>query len=1173
MSDFPVNDQFVLLNDQPVNEPDGEDVLGVAGEVAGLVNLIMGSRYSAPFTVGIDADWGMGKSSLMLQLRTALDARRSDGVVTRWFNAWTAQKGDALAGLIKSALMEVDENSLRRLLRRVARNRGILTALRVMFIVTASFLHLGRVVDQLWDYMSVDARSRTEILGNLEEIFGNWAAQTKRTPHGRLLVVFVDDLDRCSHETIVGVCEAMRLYLAVPGVVFVIGCDQEVLTRAAQRSGMDSQAAASLGFLEKIIQITYHKPAPDEKQISSLVEYYTSLSRAGDLFSEQARQIVMQGTGRNPRRVKRLLNSIILQYRLDSEWEGLGPENLTTVSLLAHFHPKFYRELTRPNSTDLVHRFLKYKELLDRLQRGDPLDNLDRQFFKDNAAPEPSADGRDYRDAFAVLDLRFPAFAELAEQEEFVRLLSELAEHPKFAQLMDWLQRRAPAKATEFVLSPDEGSLDAAPTVSATKTIQPSVPASREEGLPIVRLAPRPALLAGREDLLAVLHSRLTESEDGPRIVTLSGLGGVGKTTVAVEYAHRHLTEVGVCWQFAAEDPTVLAAGFAELAAQLGARELVDNRDPVASVHGVLAQAETGWLVVFDNVTDRASVQPFLPPAGRGRVLITTQNQHWPAGWALDVPVLDAEVAAAFLVNRTGDPDQAAAQALAVALGGLPLALEQAAAYIQATGTTLAIYLSLFQARRADLLGRGEAAGHPGGAAATLGLALSQLAQDTPGAVTILRLLAFLAPEPVPLGVLLGQGDLADPAVTATVGPLAGDVLAEGDAVAALRGYSLVSLAGDGLVLVHRLVQAVTRDHLTADQAGQWQQAAATLIEAAIPGDPELPGSWPVCTVLLPHARVVLDLTSGGMWNIAQALGYSGSYLAARDLWQQIVVAYVGTDAHGPEHPQTLNARANLAYWTGQAGDAAGARDQFAALLVIQERVLGSEHSQTLATRGELSRWTGEAGDAAGARDQLAALLPIQEQVLGAEHPDTLATRASLASYTGETGDAAGARDQLAALLPIQEQVLGSEHPQTLNARASLASWTGQAGDAAGARDQLAALLPIQEQVLGAEHPDTLATRASLASYTGETGDAAGARDQFAALLPIQEQVLGAEHPDTLATRASLASYTGETGDAAGARDQFAALLPIQEQVLGADHPDTLATRASLGYWTGQSGG
>ena len=181
----------------------------------------------------------------------------------------------------------------------------------------------------------------------------------------------------------------------------------------------------------------------------------------------------------------------------------------------------------------------------------------------------------------------------------------------------------------------------------------------------------------------------------------MCGLGGAGKTSVAVEYAHRHLAGLGVCWQFPAEDPAVLAAEFGVLAAELGAREMVDPRDPVASVHAVLARQEAGWLVLFDNVADRASVAPFVPPAGPGRVLITTQNQHWPPGQALDVPVLDLAVAAGFLVNRTGDTDGEAARELAAELGGLPLALEQAAAYMQATGTTLARYLPLFRARHA----------------------------------------------------------------------------------------------------------------------------------------------------------------------------------------------------------------------------------------------------------------------------------------------------------------------------------------------------------------------------------------------------------------------------------------------------------------------------------------
>jgi hypothetical protein len=317
------------------------------------------------------------------------------------------------------------------------------------------------------------------------------------------------------------------------------------------------------------------------------------------------------------------------------------------------------------------------------------------------------------------------------------------------------------------------------------------------------------------------------------------------------------------------------------------------------------------------------------------------------------------------------------------------------------------------------------------------------------------------------------------------------DEVAAGDAIAALRRYSLVTPAGDGLVLVHRLVQAITRAQLSAEEAARWEQAATALVEAAVPADPRLPAAWPMCAVLLPHARAVLDLTSGGIGQIAMYLGWSGSYPAARDLCQLIADAHTDSDAYGPEHRDTLSARSQLAIWTGMTGDAAGARDQLAALLPVSERVQGAEHPGTLVTRHELARWTGMMGDAAGARDQYAALLPVRERVQGAEHPDTLGTRANLAHWTGMTGDAAGARDQLAALLPVSERVQGAEHPDTLGTRANLAYWTGMTGDAAGARDQYAALLPVRERVQGAEHPGTLTTRANLAHWTGRAGDAA----------------------------------------------------------------------------------
>ena len=690
-----------------------------------------------------------------------------------------------------------------------------------------------------------------------------------------------------------------------------------------------------------------------------------------------------------------------------------------------------------------------------------------------------------------------------------------------------------------------------------------------------VRLLPRPECLAGRDDLLTGLHVRLTSGADSqPRMVALCGLGGAGKTSVAVEYVHEHLDEVGLAWQFAAENPAVLAAEFGELAAQLGVQDIAGTRDPVASVHNALAGFSAGWLLVFDNAPDLESVQRFLPPAGPGRVLITSQNPNWPHGQSLPVPVLEADVAADFLVTRTGDTDQRAARELAYELDGLPLALAQAAAYILATGGTLARYLALFTQRRPDLLRRGEPAGSSRTVATTWSLAFGRLEQSAPSAVGLLRLLACCAPEPVPLSMLLqpcpGLAGRFGTEMAPVLGPLLEDPLAADDAIAALHRYSLVTPAGDGLVSVHRLVQAVTVDQMADDLLAQWRQAAATVIGAAIPVSTDAPQAWPMFALLLPHAQAALADDSAGMARTAEYLGHSGSPGAARDLSRRILDARAG--ALGPEHPDTLVTRNNLARWTGKAGDPAAARDQAAALLPIAERVLGPEDPGTLAVRANLAAMTRAARDPAGARDQFETLLPILERVLGPDHLDTLTVREGLAWSAGEAGDKTGARDQFAALLPAAERALGPEHPRTLNNRAGLARWTGGAKDAAGARDQFAALLPVFERVLGPEHPDTLYIRHSLARWTGQAGGPASARDQFAALLPIRSRVLGPDHPDTRIAHDHLAYWTGEAGDAAGARDQYAVLLAARERVRGVEHRHTLGVRGHLARWTGEAG-
>jgi hypothetical protein len=688
-----------------------------------------------------------------------------------------------------------------------------------------------------------------------------------------------------------------------------------------------------------------------------------------------------------------------------------------------------------------------------------------------------------------------------------------------------------------------------------------------------VRLPPRPQFLAGREELLAELHAKLAANDDPrPRIVTLSGLGA-GKTSVAVEYAYRHLAAVGLAWQFPAKDPAVLEAGFGELAAQLGAWDLANIRDPVTSVHTMLARFPAPWLLIFDNAPDSASVAAFLPAAGPGQVLITSQSPNWP-GQVLLVPGLGLDVAADFLISRTGDSDEQAAAELAGELDGMPLALEQAAAYMQSTGQGLADYLALFRAARHDVLIRGEPAEYGKTVVLTWALAFGRLEQTSPSAVGLMRLLAFCAPEAIPLSLLLqprpGLPGRLGPTVAPVLVPLLEDPLAASDAVAALHRYSLIVPASDRSVSVHRLVQAVTLDQMTSGLAGEWRQAAAIVVEAAIPCDPRDPSSWPVFRMLLPHAQAALTADTYGMARVASYLGYSGNFAAACDLCRTVLEAR--QQLSGPEHPDTKAALADLAHWTGEAGDPGGARDQYAALLPTLEQVPGSEHPETLAARGNLARWTGRAGDPGGARDQYAALLPVIERILGPEHPYSLAARGNLARWTGEAGDPGGARDQCAALLPVIERVLGPEHPHSLTTRHNLARWTGEAGNPAGARDAFANLLPTEEHVLGPEHPYSLATRNNLAYWTGKAGNPGGARDQCAALLPTVERVLGPEHPYSLATRNNLARWTGQAGDPGGAKAQYAALLPAIERVLGPEHPDFLAARNNLARWTGEAG-
>lgn len=584
----------------------------------------------------------------------------------------------------------------------------------------------------------------------------------------------------------------------------------------------------------------------------------------------------------------------------------------------------------------------------------------------------------------------------------------------------------------------------------------------------------------------------------------LSGMGGVGKTSIARAYAQCHLDDYGIVWWVRSEDPAAVDAEYrALLEILLPPGESTRTTDARTVAFGLLAEQERPWLLVLDNVPNTEVV---LPPTGNGHVLITSQATGWPELMTV-LPLAD-DAAVELLTDRSGDDDRASAKALAAELGGLPLALIQAAGFVRASALTLARYLGLYRERQAELLTQARPADYPHTVATTWRLAVDRLTEP---ARDMLNVLAFCAPDAVPVHLLFAGVDEFD----------------RHRAIGELTAYGLVTPAEPDTISVHRLVQAVTRDDA-------WADTACELVAAAMPGIP---------------------LTAAG--------------LADWDALHTHVLALL--DQLPPEHPNALLLRCALADRLGESGDMAGASDVLAHLLPVVERVLGSEHPLTLDTVHVFAIWTLRAGDPAQAHDILTELASVRQQTLGAGHHDTLDTWTTLASSIGRSGRPGDARDLFAVVLSVQERVLGPEDPDTLITRGNLAEWTGKAGDAASARDLLSDLLPIQRRVGGAEDPISLAVQDGLAFWTGLAGDPAAARDLFAELLPIRERVLGATHAHTLSTRYNIAHWTGQSGSTTRAHELFAELLRIVEDVWGAPHPYCQPVRKSLAYWAEQA--
>lgn len=296
--------QFTVLTDSP--GIDSKDWLGRQPSAEQIADLILRSQTNSPFTIGIDGTWGTGKSTFMLMIR---DKLQSLGIPTVWFNAWMHQhKENPAEGLVKSILLSL--HGRLRLYRLFARRIGI-TLLKLALHAALGQLKVSdSVVDEIWTNFKQDIAIANEFRSKLEE------AIRKRTKDKGLMVVFIDDLDRCDPRAIIRLFEAIKVYLDVKGIVFVLGYDRQALINAVQNRLIGEHAEMAGSYLEKIIQIPYPLPVPTDEQIRECLDHYLEESKTGNVFSTDIRPIVITVNRKNPRGMKRFVNSFALNHTL-----------------------------------------------------------------------------------------------------------------------------------------------------------------------------------------------------------------------------------------------------------------------------------------------------------------------------------------------------------------------------------------------------------------------------------------------------------------------------------------------------------------------------------------------------------------------------------------------------------------------------------------------------------------------------------------------------------------------------------------------------------------------------------------------------------------------------------------------------------------------------------------
>ncbi|WP_345541648.1 FxSxx-COOH system tetratricopeptide repeat protein [Phytohabitans rumicis] len=715
----------------------------------------------------------------------------------------------------------------------------------------------------------------------------------------------------------------------------------------------------------------------------------------------------------------------------------------------------------------------------------------------------------------------------------------------------------------------------------------------------------RLAAFTGRTALLAGLRERLTGGERAV-VQALHGMGGVGKTQLAIEYAHLFAGDYELVWWIDAEQPELIGEQINALAVRAG---WVDPGTPDAAATATAVErlrALSRWLVVFDNADSAAHLGPWLPPQ-TGHTVITSRSAAF-AGVAVPVEVDVFTRGESVSLVRQYLPALSDREAgrLAEAVGDLPLALAQAVGLMDETRMPVTDYLTELVAHAGALLAEGKPLGYPAPLAAAVEMSASRLEVEDPAAADLLRMSAHLAPEPIPLAWFsAAPADALDEPLAAVVSA----PLAFRRSLGRLSRLGLARVTADTIQL-HRLTQAVLRDGRPAADRQRDRQRAERLLAANAPGDDGTdPQAWPAWSALLPHLlaldpatvgralrgtacvalwyllmrgdyRVVLPLAQSWhpewlerhgpdnnhtLWAagvIATAHDFLGHYEQARAINADLLARR--RQMLGDDHIDTLSAANNLANNLHALRDYEQARTLDEDTLARRRRALGEDHAHTLTSASNLANDMRALGNAEQARALDEDTLARRRSALGDDHPDTLSSANNLAINLRRLGDAEQAQALDEETLARRRRVLGDDHPSTLTSANNLAINLRALGDPEQARALDEETLARRRRVLGDDHPDTLSTANNLAVDLYQVGDYEGARALDEDTLARRRRTLGDDHPHTLSSANNLAINLRRVGDPERARALDEDTLARRRRVLGEDHPDTLASASKL---------